>query len=104
MKYKWEPIDETTPSGKRLYECNGCGMKDPAPTKNHDCVPILQMQVDRLHAILGWMRMNPEIRDTYFWDEHPEDFEINPLGNVGEQCMCLTCRSYDETFPLGWGD
>jgi hypothetical protein len=45
MKYRWKRIEETTPSGKQLYQCTGCALKDPAPTKNHDCVLILAQQV-----------------------------------------------------------
>lgn len=31
--HKWRPSERTTPSGKILYECEVCGLEDPAPVK-----------------------------------------------------------------------
>ncbi len=47
---EYERIEETTPSGKQLYQCNVCGVKDPAPCKYpyHDCVPDFARMIARL--------------------------------------------------------
>ncbi len=57
MKYQWVPqIDKTTPSGKRLFRCNGCGEEDPAPTKYHDCVQALLLKIVTLNHEKGELK------------------------------------------------
>lgn len=89
----WTVIEETTPSGKQLFQCSGCGVRDPAPTKNHSCVLVLQYQLAPLRARVAHFEatfelldQNVDIAHTYFWDEHPEDYD--------KPCLCAVCRSY----------
>ncbi len=49
----------------------------------------LKAEVERLEiyeAIYKMMAAHPEIAHTYFWDEHPEDWN--------DPCLWSTCRSY----------
>jgi hypothetical protein len=48
LEVHWVLINETTPSGKQLFQCTGCGQKDPAPTKNHNCVHYLRSELGQI--------------------------------------------------------
>lgn len=39
-------------------------------------------------AVFSIMKDHPEIAHTYFWDEHPEDYD--------DPCLCAVCVSYME--------
>lgn len=49
----------------------------------------LKQQVKDLEiykAIYEMLAAHPEFAHTYWWDEHPEDYN--------DPCLCATCRSY----------
>ena len=50
--------------------------------------PDLCRERDTYKAMFEMMKAHSEYAYTYFWDEHPEDYD--------EPCLCATCRSYME--------
>lgn len=46
----------------------------------------LEEKTEKLEAALGMMKAAGRFAHTYFWHEHPEDYN--------DTCVCSTCRSY----------
>ena len=52
----------------------------------HKQLEDAQKRAEILEAILSLMESMGDKAHTYYWDEHPEDYD--------EPCICATCRSY----------